>query len=234
MTDKISIASLTRGDPRLEFVGSLFGIREHSAIGHIEIKQTLYLHHGREEMALSFMQNETWGDWLMFIDDDTLFTREAFDTLIAEANPATRPIIGGVYWSPNHATLDPTNDVFPVVFNLDSGERGTQYQDCFVHRPMPRGWVAAQTEPFECDAIGTGFLMIHRSVLAHMMSHYPGPLHWFTMDTIDGVAAGEDLNFCYRAKELGYPVWAVPLGPDQIQHMKIVRIVRPNPENCHA
>jgi hypothetical protein len=67
-----------------------------------------------------------------------------------------------------------------------------------------------------------------------MTEHFPEPLHCFTMDTIAGVAAGEDLNFCARAKSIGYEIIAVPLTPDDISHIKSVRVVRPNPGGSHG
>lgn len=228
MGDKITIATLTRGDPRVEFVGSLFAAtKSDPRVVRVELRPTLYLHYGREEATRDFLANESWGDWLLFIDDDTQFGTSAIDKLLDAADPDTHPIVGGVYWSPNVGCTDTSSDVFPVVFSYDPGERGSQFSDTFVHRPMPRKWVAEQTTPFTCDAIGTGFLLIHRSVLAHMTRHFPPPLHCFTMDSVAGVACGEDLNFCVRAKTLGYPIIAVPLTPDDIAHIKVSKVVRP-------
>lgn len=234
MADTITIATLTRGDPRLEYVGSLLQVAKHDdRIVRVELRPTLYLHFGREECARDFLAHDTWGDWLLFIDDDTQFAPAAIDKLLAAADPTTAPIVGGVYWSPAPGCTDTSTNVFPVVFSYDPGERGSVYGDTFVHRPMPRKWVADQTGPFSCDAIGTGFLLIHRSVLAHMAAAYPGPLHHFTMDTIAGVAAGEDLNFCARAKQLGYQILAVPMDPDDLAHIKSSLVVRPDPERLN-
>jgi hypothetical protein len=237
MTPGITIGTLTRGDLRLEYVGSLMQFVKHDPrFARVELRPTLYLHFGREEIARDFLANPSWGEWLLYVDDDTQFDTSAIDKLLAVADPETAPIVGGVYWSPVAGCTDTGQDVFPVVFSYDPGERGSQYADTFVHRPMPRGWVAAQTAPFSCDAIGTGFLMIHRSVLTRMFNHYTEPLRVFTMDAIAGVAAGEDLNFCARAKALGYPIIAVPLTPDDISHIKVSRVVRPNliPEASHG
>ena len=171
---------------------------------------------------------------MLFIDDDMQFTLAAVEKLLDVADPDTCPIVGGVYWSPSAGCTDTSDQVFPVVFSFDPGERGSQFADTFVHRPMPRRWVAEQTAPFSCDAIGTGFLLIHRKVFAAMTDHYPPPMHCFTMDAIAGVASGEDLNFCSRAKELGFPIVAVPLDPADISHIKSSRVVRPTFGDPHA
>lgn len=224
---KTAIYSLTRGDPRIEFVGSLFPLLKRADVSHLGLHPTLYLHHGRSECTMDFLAND-YGDWMMFIDDDTQFTMEAIDTLFAIAQSGGPAVYGGIYWSPNRGTTDPTNDVFPVVFNHQAGDRDSPYSDTWVHKPFPRQWTADQTAPFLCDAVGTGFMMIHRSVLTTMKSRHPGPLHWFDMDTIDGVATGEDLTFCHRAKKLGYDIVAVPLPQDSIYHVKAVKIRRPD------
>ena len=160
---KIAIGTITGGSPRLEFVGSLWCVKGDDRFTHIELRPSLYLHYGREEIVRDFLANPAWGEWLLFIDDDMQFAPSALDRLIDVADASERPIVGGVYWSPVAGCTDTSRDIFPVVFSYDPGERGTQFADTFVHRPMPRGWVAAQTLPFSCDAIGTGFLMIHRS-----------------------------------------------------------------------
>lgn len=224
---RVAISTITRGTPRVEYVGSLFGIYKSPHLSYIDLRPTLYLHHGRSEATLDFLDNDR-GDWLFFIDDDTEFTPNAFNTVLDACDPETAPICGGIYWSPNMGTSDPTSDVFPVIFQHQAGQRDSQYRDTFVDKPYPRGWTAAQVDPFPVDAIGTGFLCVHKSVFLRLKGHFPPPLHWFDMETVDGVACGEDLVFCHRARELGYPIHAVPLSASDIAHIKTVKIRMPD------
>ncbi len=224
--NRVAIYAITRGDPRIEFVGPLFQCKDRADISHIHIHPTLYLDHGRQECVNDFLAYDR-GDWLMFIDDDTSFTMETLDQLFAAADEhGDDAVYGGIYWSPVPGTTDPTNDVFPMVFQRQAGQRDEPaYRDTFTQRPFPRAWTAAQTAPFLCDAVGTGFMLIPKGILQHLAATDSTPLPHFQMDVIEGVASGEDLVFCHRAREAGYPIIAVPV--DNIYHMKLCRIGRP-------
>lgn len=224
----IAMYAITGGQPRPEFVNSMFNLARRPDVGYAHLRPTLYLDHGRTECVVDFLNNDR-GTHLLFIDDDTEFTDAAVDELIHAAENGPEGIYGGVYWSPCAGTLDPTNDVFPVVFQWQAGQRESEtYRDCWLYKPYPRQWVAEQSTPFHADAVGTGFMLVPKSILVHMAQVYPGPLKWFAMDTIEDVASGEDLVFCHRAKKgLGYPVIAVPCPDGSLNHIKAVRITRP-------
>lgn len=225
---RVAVYSLTRGDPRVEFVGSTYPLMSRPDISHISLHPTLYLDHGRSECVQDFLGNDR-GDWMLFIDDDTQFASTALDRLFLAAANGPVGVYGGIYWSPCRGTTDPTNDVFPVVFERQAGQREMPvFRDNWVYKPFPRAWTAEQVEPFEADAVGTGFMLIPKQVLVSMAGVFPGPLKWFQMDVLDGVASGEDLVFCHRAKQdLKYPVIAVPLPDDSIYHIKVVKIGKP-------
>ncbi|RLG71019.1 MAG: hypothetical protein DRO04_00725 [Candidatus Iainarchaeum archaeon] len=56
----------------------------------------------------------------------------------------------------------------------------------------------------ECDAVGSGCIMIHRRVLEHPKMRYPFKNYYDE----DGIRVlGLDLSFCKRAKELGFKVY---------------------------
>lgn len=223
--ERVAVYALTRGDPRIEFVGPTYQMVQRPDISHFSIHPTLYLDHGRSECVQDFLVNDR-GDWLLFIDDDTSFAPETLDQLFAAAESGPVGVYGGIYWSPVTGTTDPSNDVFPVVFNKQCGSReSATYRDVWHYLPFPRGWTAEQTEPFHCDAVGTGFMLIPKVILLEMAGKFEGPLKWFQMDVLDGVASGEDLVFCDRVGKMGYPVIAVPV--DSIYHMKLCRIGRP-------
>jgi hypothetical protein len=60
----------------------------------------------------------------------------------------------------------------------------------------------------QVDALGTGFLAIHHTLLAKMAAHYGEPLPWFDEPVHESVHYGEDMGFALRCRTLGYPVLA--------------------------
>jgi len=55
----------------------------------------------------------------------------------------------------------------------------------------------------------THCMLIHRSVLEDPRWHDDGHFHpWFRMSEYGGKEMSEDLFFCWKANELGYPIHA--------------------------
>lgn len=71
--------------------------------------------------------------------------------------------------------------------------------------PSPNGSPSPVTE---VCAIGTGFLAIHHALIAQMYDTYGEPLPWFDEPIVNRVHYGEDFGFCFRVRDLGYPVLA--------------------------
>lgn len=222
---EICIATITRGDPRHEFVGSRHALLSDDRIVQALMQATLYPDHGRTELALQWLSHPEWGDWLLTMDDDQTATVRDLDALCAVADPETNPVVGGVYWSPTHDDGAAWTEIFPIVFSRVPGDRRTVYKDTFLYRNMPIQWVKDQTSPFLCDAIGTGFLLTHRSVFERLLTlrPKPDPLPFYANTVLDDVACGEDLTFCSRiSRELGIQILAVPCPT--LHHVKLVSI----------
>jgi hypothetical protein len=64
----------------------------------------------------------------------------------------------------------------------------------------------------EVDAVGTGCILIHRSVLLDMQKqatpNQGSNWAWFVEGAIDGTYFGEDLLFSKRLKSMGYKIHA--------------------------
>ncbi len=54
----------------------------------------------------------------------------------------------------------------------------------------------------QCEAAGTGLMLINLDVFKRI------PEPWFFFKVVEGEHFGEDYNFCEKAKEAGYPIWA--------------------------
>lgn len=208
----------------MEFVGSRHVLLTDPRIKQAVMKSGLYTDHGRTELALQFLAND-WGDWLLSIDDDQTFTPADLDALEAAVESTGSRCVGGIYWSPSHDEGAEWTDLFPIVFQRVPGDRRTVWRDTFLYKNMPIQWVKDQTAPFPCDAIGTGFLLTHRSVYEQLrtLRPQPYPLPFYENGILDDVASGEDLTFCHRIRtEIGETIYAVPCPT--LSHIKLVTI----------
>lgn len=154
---------------------------------------------GRNALAATFLRSSA--SHLLFLDSDIGFGADAVLRLLGHG----RPLIGGLYRSKRLASAD-------WVATFPSGE------GAIVQRDTASGAV-------EAEAIGTGFLLLHRGVLEKFAAAHPetlhqtedGPAHAFFEAGIDPRAApgegrylSEDYLFCARWRALGGEVWCDP------------------------
>ncbi len=154
--------------------------------------------------CVEWFLNETTSDRLLFIDSDIGFKPDdAFD-LIALATVRDLWLLGGVYmnaWSNFPSDTDGTG-TGPVAYHWADGvnEGDPPY---FAKIP----WKEVDAHPdqvMEVDAIGTGFLSIHRDLLNKVGTRYGRPTPWFAEVSLHGVHLGEDMTFCQRAALEGH------------------------------
>lgn len=134
---------------------------------------------------------EYGADKVLFIDSDMEFNPIDI-TLMLDAN---KPIIGGLYVS----------KFFPMRYHAYNLHDQKNYTFVEITK-IP-------DEPFKCDGIGAGFLMIDRKVIEHMskpevIQKYGRSFNLWQKE--NGLQVGEDFSFCIRAKLLGYEVWCDP------------------------
>src|ERR1700722_11044441 len=119
---KLVVGSIDNGVVRAEFVFSVLAFREldwrsrHACIGTIS-KRGLYLAENRNFVVQKFLELDA--EWLLFIDSDISFRRESIYHLLDSADPITRPIVSGLYFSTMHLATngDPNrSDVFTPVW----------------------------------------------------------------------------------------------------------------------
>jgi hypothetical protein len=156
---------------------------------------------GRNFAAKHFL-DETDAGWLMFIDTDMGFEADAVERVRLAADADSRPVVGGLCFALKHMGPD--------------GKGG------FVVRPLPTLFMWGQTRdqgfgfvnrfryPPETlvQVAGTGgaFLLIHRKVLEKIRADQGDT--WFNfIQYKDGLQVSEDLSFCYRVGQLGFPIF---------------------------
>lgn len=180
---------------------NLFTARSSKVSTVIRIEGSL-LSRQRNELVASFLGGT--GDWLLILDTDESISLEAFDRLIEAAHDVERPVVAGVYfaaWRSEGIYPQP----LPMIFRRNSTGRYNPVLDFPENAVIP------------IDAAGTGCLLIHRSVLERIRTasnegplgqHEAGMWCWFRDMPVAGDWFGEDMFFCARVRELGYPIVA--------------------------
>lgn len=153
----------------------------------------------RNALAARFLASAA--SHLLFIDSDIGFSADAVLRLLGHG----RPVIGGLYRSKTTERQE-----WVATFPAGAPPR--------VRRDLATGAV-------EVLAIGTGFLMIHRDVLAAMAEAHPdtryrgedGTVHALFATGIDpgappgeGRYLSEDYHFCARWRAMGGEIWCDP------------------------
>lgn len=151
-------------------------------------------------MVVEAFYNETKADVLVFVDSDITFTWEQLTTLAGSCTPQ-HPVVGGIYINPFRH-----HGVKPVVFAADN-EQVSDFLPMTIEEiqasPQPEGYIGPLRK---VGAIGTGFMAIHRSLLKSMIDTWGYPMPWFIENIVNGTHMGEDLCFCLRVQDMGFPV----------------------------
>jgi len=132
-------------------------------------------------------------EWLLWIDADMAFEHDALPALLATADPATHPIVGGLCFGAAFGRLFPT--IYQFVRREDQSIATVRLEDYPLDSLMP------------CAATGAAFLLIHRTVLEAMREKaFNAAFPWFQETELGGQPAGEDITFCIRAGICGFPI----------------------------
>lgn len=173
------------GDYVISLVSTLLASKASGyAIEFIPLGDCGYIHIARNKIAEKFLQSPFKGDYLLFIDYDMVWGTDAIPALIE----ADKDIIGGLYCYRHQ-------DLTPVVCKYNSDHNLVNITE------IPN-------EPFLCDTIGTGFLMIKRHVIEALMGDKESlPFDFLRMGR---EPIGEDYSFCIKARWAGFEVWCHP------------------------
>ena len=137
-------------------------------------------------------------EWLFWVDTDMGFEPEALDRLLDRADPDERPVVGGLCFSNRETGMDGyggyTTFPIPTLYRWARTPDGTT------------GFVSWHEYPREslvrCDATGSAFVLIHRSVLERIGGD------WYSLaNNPEGGRFGEDISFCVRLAALEIPLY---------------------------
>lgn len=139
--------------------------------------------------------DECRADWLWFVDADMQWAPDALDTLLEVADPQRAPVVGGLCFG----LAD--DELFPTLYDAAQNEHGDLV---FVRRGDYPDNAMVQV-----SATGAAFLLVHRSVLLAIRETIGDKAFPYFRETTTGGdrprIVGEDLTFCVRAAQCGFP-----------------------------
>lgn len=144
-------------------------------------------------------------DWLWWVDTDMGFAPDTIERLLEAADPAERPVVGGLCFSMRETESDemggwhtaPT----PTVFDWAKIDTADGEQQGFAVR-----WDYPSDTLTQVAGTGSACILIHRSVFERLADKF-GPI-WYNRvpNTTTGQLLSEDLSFCLRAGAANIPV----------------------------
>lgn len=126
---------------------------------------------------------ETDMDYMFFIDDDMICPMDMFERLFKHNVDIVAPLA--------FMRMPP---YYPVMYRVDEGYDGMQKMEYYTTHPVKN---YPKEKLVECDAVGFGSALIK----THLLKKMEKP--WFMSTT----RSGEDLWFCYKAKQAGFRVF---------------------------
>lgn len=216
----VCLGNINGGKLRVEFVQSLWAAR----VGNPPVARTHLLHtwgpyldDARNTVVDAFL-SQTDDDILLFADSDTGFTAEQVSELTNMIGPSS-PCVGGLYYS---AFGRDGIGFAPVAYKWGSHPETQQRFLRQLDPDIERLDECRPGEMIKVDAVGTGFMAIHRDLLIRMGEQYAGTQPWFAEEDFENTHHGEDFTFCLRLAEMGVPVYLAPHV--RVKHYKICAI----------
>jgi hypothetical protein len=205
-SSNVLLAYLHPNEVSASFHKSLISLLAHDIAGErrlhtwAEIKCTsMGIPEGRNDACKTLLSGPC--EWLFFLDADMGFEPYVLEMLLSVADPAERPIVGGLAFAQREIGADGSNGMrcFPAPTILDWIEHddGIRRFTGRMHYPV--------NALVECGATGGACVLIHRSVIESVLAKYGEA--WFDRlpDPGGGALMGEDVSFFDRTRELGIP-----------------------------
>lgn len=161
---------------------------------HIVVSSEGYIiAENRNYIAVQALNNKS--EYLLMIDDDMVFPPDTLDKLISN----NKDICGVAYHSRGSKDMVKIVPDIMAIAEVDKGK--------YIN-------LTTETDPkykevFECYATGTGVILIKTDIF------YKIKRPWFEFTYFENgkCKEGEDWNFCFKAKNVGYKIWTDPTIP---------------------
>lgn len=176
---KIGIGIATTGSVKTKTVVSIMGLVKNDPENtYIIAWEGCNIHQARINIVKKALQYDC--THVLFIDDDMVFEPDALERLLKRDKD-----IVGVNSMIRDLPLRST-----VKIHNEAGEQVYEFSD----------------DLFECQAVGTGFMLIKLVVFKHI----PKPWFFYKHDDNGDMTVGSDMWFCNKVKEAGFKVWCDP------------------------
>lgn len=230
--ESVCAGTITAGYVRAEMASSMIRCLNEGAVRFWFVQPCgPYLDMGRNKICRRFLnydgylhEGETLHDeeFLYMWDADVKCNPEQLIMLVEAARKyhaehGVWPVIGGAYLGIHGGTQD--------VIAYRWHETGEVVRDLPVRdlHTIDYDEVMGHEDPAQVDALGTGSMLIHRSILETMARTFAEPQPWFIEGPLRGIESnvqpyegvgpapvgvwfGEDIFFCFRAAQLGHPI----------------------------
>lgn len=187
--------------------------------GHLPISSGANIVTARNTVVRKFLE-ETNAEWLWWLDSDMVVEDTTLDRLLTSADAKERPIVGGLCFA---LLKGDAQEIVPTLYGFSQAQTMVRYNG------FPEDQVV------QVVGTGSACILIHRSVFTTMLEMrwdeereaaflastggpsgrtigsavFPPPWPWYA-ETITGTKWGdvisEDLTFCLRAAQAGFPV----------------------------
>lgn len=188
---KVLIAVPCMNQVPAEFADSLarttaHGLKDHK-IGQIfKIGSLIYT--SRDDIAREAI--ESGADYVMWFDSDMIFPANILELLMRHMEDPEIDMVTGLYFR----RVQPFT---PVIFDkLEIDDEGVKWTN----------FEYIENEPFQVGGCGFGCVLMPTDIFIDVQSKFGA---MFT--PIKGL--GEDLSFCWRARQLGFKIWCDPTIP---------------------
>lgn len=152
-------------------------------------------------LAAQRFLDETEYEWLFFVDTDMGFEPDALDRLLASADPATRPVMGGLCFAAREYKYDGFGGrrimPVPTLYRWARTVAG--------HIGFTTLWTIPEEPIVQVAGTGAAFLLVHRTALEKVRAQF-GDVWFEQVRYGDGRLVSEDLSLCWRFHVVGVPV----------------------------
>lgn len=154
-------------------------------------------------------------EWLWTVDSDMGFAPTIVDELVTAADPVERPVVGALCFGLKETEPDGMNGwrvrAFPTLYSWAKDREGV-FGFRIVRRYPPDQLV-------QVAGTGSACMLIHRTV-AEKIREQSGDRWYDRTYQSNGTAVSEDLSFCYRVNQSGFPLF-VHTGIQTTHHKQV-------------